>query len=380
MSDQSNGGGAGMPDSGGGNDIVNLGWGERIRDSLVAPLIGLVLFLGSIGLLFWNEGRAVAAFAALDRGARIVVDVAADRVDSANEGRLVHLSGRATAPNPLIDDATGIGGPGLLRLERRVEMYQWHEHKSDKQIEYRKEWSSSPQNSDSFRNRQGHENPRMPLRDAALVNAGVALGAFAIDPRVTGEAEPLEDLPVATMKPANGFRPAGDGLYQGQDPANPRVGDLRVTYRAVKAGDLSVVAAQRNGRLLPYPTPDGPAIALAQTGFWTAPEMFKTARDHEVALTWILRLVGCAVMFFGIVLVFKPFSALLGGIPLLGDLFDVGVGLVAFVIALPLSLAVIGFAWLFHRPLLAVGIFAAGAGIAAAIVWWRRRRVLAPAA
>ncbi|MFX4450888.1 hypothetical protein ABTA90_19990, partial [Acinetobacter baumannii] len=79
---------------------------------------------GSIALLFWNEGRAVAAFAALDRGARIVVDVPADRVDPANEGRLVHLTGRATATNPLIDGATGIGGPGLLRLDRQVEMYQ----------------------------------------------------------------------------------------------------------------------------------------------------------------------------------------------------------------------------------------------------------------
>ncbi|MGR9936646.1 TMEM43 family protein, partial [Escherichia coli] len=92
-----------------------------------------------------------------------------------------------TATNPLIDGATGIGGPGLLRLDRQVEMYQWHEHKSDEQIEYRKEWSSSPQNSDSFRNRQGHENPRMPLRDAALVNEGVALGAFVVDQRVTAE-------------------------------------------------------------------------------------------------------------------------------------------------------------------------------------------------
>ncbi len=365
--------------SDGGNDVVDIGWGERIRDSLIAPLVGLVVFFGSIGLLFWNEGRAVSAFAALDRGARIVVDVPADRVDPAHEGKLVHLTGQAKASGTLIDTATGIGGSGLLRLERHVEMYQWTEHKSDKQIEYRREWSASPQNSDSFRNRQGHENPRMALQAASLVNAGVTLGAFAIDPRVTGEAEPLEDYPVATMKPTGGFRPSGNGLYQGQDPANPRIGDLRVTYRAVQAGDLSVIAAQRNGRLLPYLTPDGPSIALVQTGFWGAADMFKTARDQESVLTWIMRLVGVIVMFVSILLIFKPFSALLGGIPLIGDLFDAGVGLVAFVIALPLSLAVIGFAWLFYRPLMAIGIFAAGAAIAAAVVWWRRQRKPAPA-
>jgi len=361
-------------------DIVQLGWGERIRDSLMAPLVGILFFVGAIVLLFWNEGRAVDAFAALDRGARIVVDVAADRVDPANEGKLVHLTGQAKAGGPLIDTATGIGGVGLLRLERRVEMYQWHEHKNDKQIEYRREWSSTQQNSDSFRNRQGHENPRMPLRDASLVNPNVTLGAFAVDQKVTAEAEPLTDLDLGGTRPTGGFKLAADMLYQGQDPATPRVGDLRVTYRVVQAGDLSVVAAQRNGRLLPYPTPDGPSIALVQTGFLGAPEMFKIARDQETLLTWALRLIGVIVMFIGIVLVFKPFSALLGGIPLVGDLFDAGVALVALVIALPLSLAVIGFAWLFHRPVLAICLFAAAALIAAGIVGWRRRRKAATAA
>lgn len=355
-------------------DVVRIGWGERIRDSLVAPLIGLVLFLGSIALLFWNEGRAVDAFAALDRGDRIVIDVPADGVDAANEGKLVHLTGQARVTGTLVDSATGIGGPGLLRLERGVEMYQWHEHKSDKQIEYRREWSSSPQNSDSFRNRQGHENPRMPIRDASFVSPNVALGAFAVDQKVTAEAEPTTPIELAGMKPTGNFKLSGEGLYQGQDPGNPRVGDLRVTYRAVQAGDLSVVAAQRNGRLLPYLTPDGPSIALVHTGFRGAPEMFKTARDQETILTWVLRVIGVVLMFAGVVMIFKPFSALLSGVPLVGDLFDAGVGLVAVVIALPLSFAVIGLAWLFYRPIMAVGIVAVGAAIAAAIVWWRRQR------
>lgn len=361
-------------------DVVEIGWGERIRDSLMAPLVGLLLFLGAFVLLFWNEGRAVEAFAALDRGARIVVDVPADRVDPVNEGKLVHLTGQARVAGVLVDSATGIGGPGLLRLERQVEMYQWHEHRSDKQIEYRKEWASSQQNSDSFRNRQGHENPRMPLRNASLVSATVSLGAFAIDRKVTGEAEPLTELGLIGMKPSGNFKLSDDGLYQGQDPANPQVGDLRLTFRVVQAGDLSVVAAQRNGRLLPYLTPDGPSIALAQTGFWGAPEMFKAARDQETILTWVLRLVGVVLMFAGVALVFKPFSALLSGIPLIGDLFDAGVGLVAFVVALPLSFAVIGLAWLFHRPVLAIGIFAVGAAVAGAVVWWGRRRKPVPAA
>ena len=81
------------PDPGGGDSVTEVtttGWLQRLGQSIVGALFGLVLVIGSIVLLSWNEGRAVEAIRALDQGARQVVEVKADALDTAAEGKLVH--------------------------------------------------------------------------------------------------------------------------------------------------------------------------------------------------------------------------------------------------------------------------------------------------
>ena len=51
------------------------GWGSRLGSSLIAALIGLLLVPAAIALLYWNEGRAVDALRALDRGAAAIAEV-----------------------------------------------------------------------------------------------------------------------------------------------------------------------------------------------------------------------------------------------------------------------------------------------------------------
>src|SRR6478672_6109405 len=110
-------------------EVTTTGWLQRIVQSFVGAIIGIVLVIGSIVLLWWNEGRAVEAIRALDQGARQVVEVNPATMGSGAEGRLVHLSGMAETRAPARDSAFGIGGETLLRLRRTAEMYQWVEHK-----------------------------------------------------------------------------------------------------------------------------------------------------------------------------------------------------------------------------------------------------------
>jgi hypothetical protein len=49
-------------------EVTTTGWLQRIVQSFVGAVIGVLLVIGSIVLLWWNEGRAVAAIRALDRG------------------------------------------------------------------------------------------------------------------------------------------------------------------------------------------------------------------------------------------------------------------------------------------------------------------------
>ena len=105
-------------------EVTTTGWLQRSGQSILGALIGILLVLGSIILLWWNEGRAVEAIRALDRGAGQVVEAQAGAVDPAKDGKLVHLSGTMEPKSPARDTAFGVGADNLLRLRRTVEMYQ----------------------------------------------------------------------------------------------------------------------------------------------------------------------------------------------------------------------------------------------------------------
>ena len=85
-----------------------------------APIVGSCIFL------FWNEGRAVQTERSLTEGASLVVSVDPARVDPANDGKLVHLSGDLKPGAPLTDPDFTVSATAL-RLVRKVEMYQWKE-------------------------------------------------------------------------------------------------------------------------------------------------------------------------------------------------------------------------------------------------------------
>ena len=74
-------------------ETTTKSWGSRLGESIKGVLFGLVLIVGSCVFLFWNEGRAVQTQRSLTEGASLVVNADAARVDPANDGKLVHVSG-----------------------------------------------------------------------------------------------------------------------------------------------------------------------------------------------------------------------------------------------------------------------------------------------
>jgi len=80
--------------------------------------------------------------------------------------------------------------------------------------------------------------------------------------------------------------------------------------------------------------------------------MFRDKAQEESLLTWILRAVGFVLMLVGLLLMASPLTVLLGVIPFLETLADIGAFMMALLIALPLTLIVIAAAWITHRPLI----------------------------
>jgi hypothetical protein len=179
--------------------------------------------------------------------------VSAERIDPANEGRMLRLHGKLRYLQPPRDPQLGIDAEAVLLL-RRVEMYQWTEHCSASACTYATGWSTQPIDSSRFRTPAGHENPPFPFGSTRFSAAGIQLGVFAVDAELIATQVEALDYPVRDHAlPANlaaSFREIGGVLYAGADPERPRVGALRVSYRIVPAGEVSLVGVQRGARLI----------------------------------------------------------------------------------------------------------------------------------
>lgn len=372
----------------------------RIGNSIVGMLFGFVLLVGSIVLLFWNEGRAVATAKSLREGAATVIDVPSDSINPANESKLIHVTGETAVTEPLQDPLFQISETSL-RLRRNIEVYVWKEKKESKSRDkvgggkettttysYEKVWSPNLIKSSSFKSAEDHENPtRLEIPKKEFVADKATLGQFQLTPQIIekiGGDETVEATNDQLTKVSENFREKlkveGDKYYLGTDPGNPEIGDERISFTVLRPGTLSVVAAQTKKSFSPYLTTNGREIELVEAGSVTAPQMFAHAQAANRMLTWILRAVGFAAMFFAGMLVLGPISALARIIPFMGSLVELGFAVVSFFLSAIVSLLVIATAWIVYRPLLGAGLFAAAIACVIMLKRLHTRHVTAAAA
>lgn len=377
-------------------------WLSRIRNALVGIVVGIVCVIGSIWLLVWNEGRAVQTYRALAEGAGIVVSVAPDAIDPAQEGKLVHVSGAVTADTVPVDTLTGVSAEGAVAVNRTVEMYQWVEHsesKTEKSLggseetvttyTYSKEWSDRPVDSSKFKQPEGHENPAFPIESESFVTAGGAVGAFHVAGDKLAWIGARESLPLDAEKAGEVAavlsldRPvdaAAGKIFAGDNRNAPAVGDLTIAYERVDLKQASFVARQFGGELADYTASNGRTIFLAESGLVPASEMFAHAQSENTIITWILRIVGLVVMFVGFSLMFAILGVLADVVPFIGSIVSFGTGFIAFLLTAVIGPLMIALGWFAYRPLLSVAIIAVGVALAAGIVYLRRRSAAVPAA
>lgn len=352
-------------------------WFSRILSSFAGVLIGLILIPGAVILLSWNESRSVVTERSLKEGAAAVVEVSPDAIDPANNGKLIHVTGEATAPEKISDSLFGLT-VSALRLDRNVEAYQWEEKESTEEKQklgggsetvttysYQKTWSGRLIDSDGFRHPEGHQNPTGLLAESRNSLApDVTLGVFKVPANMVDDlpgAEPLElraedvDGLSAELRDS-GARVSGGRFYFGKDPASPAVGDQRVAFEVVKPGTFSVLARQSAGSFAPFKTKAGDAIERVEAGSVEASEMFARAAAENAFLTWALRFVGFVLMAIGFACVFKPLGVIVSVLPFLGNLVGLGTGALAFALAVVGSLLTIAIAWIAVRPVFGVSL------------------------
>lgn len=378
-------------------ETVKVGWGSRLGSSMKGVLVGLVLFVAGFPVLFWNEGNTVKTRKALDEGEGACVSVeSADAVDPAFQGTLVHMSAKADTSDVLSDAEFGISTVAI-KLVREVEMYQWHEssHTTEKKnvggsvtktttYEYSKGWSSFAIDSSNFKE-AGHDNPgRMEFESASSLAAQVKFGAFRLSKSQIeriGSSQPYA-FAADYACPVEGAQKRGALIYVPEASsrlpgapvrevaAAPHIGDMRVTFRVVLPHEISIVAKQHGDTFVPYVAKNGQKISLLAEGVKDSTEMFADAQSANDLRAWLVRLGGFLLMYIGIGMILKPLSVLADVLPILGNIVELGAGIVAFAVAAPCALVTIAIAWLVYRPIVGIALLA----LAFAIVWWVRSK------
>src|SRR5690349_14176667 len=231
----------------------------------VAVVVLILVALAAIGAYVWLHKRHPPAESPPATEAKTPphVDaphVSAEKIDPANEGRVVTLGGALSVKKPPRDTQLGIGTDAVMLL-RYAEMLQWQEKCDAAKCAYQEVWSPQLIDSRKFREPQGHKNPeRLPITSGRFSAGEVRLGAFVIDAAALGnyrldsalQTKPVP-YPVKNAElPSNlaiSFREVNGALYAG-DPEHRAVGDLRISYRIIPAGNVELIGTQHGERLI----------------------------------------------------------------------------------------------------------------------------------
>ncbi len=195
-------------------EVTQQSFGQRLGNAFKGILLGIVLFLAAFAVLLWNEGRAVRQARTLKEGAANTVSVASDRVDPANDGKPVHMTGKAGTKDILTDEEFGVSA-SAIRLQRKVEMFQWKENQestTEKKLgggtqtkttyRYVLAWSDQPIDSSAFKQQQDHVNPPVPFASRTETASTVTIGAFRLPANMVDMASNFTPLTVAQDKRA----------------------------------------------------------------------------------------------------------------------------------------------------------------------------------
>jgi hypothetical protein len=275
-------------------DIVRAAESKATRPGRFQRRFGLVFVFLAMAVLFEGETEVVNIERTLDEGVRLVVKGDPNRIDPANEGKLVHVSGELKTTARLTDPDFAISAEATL-LVRNVEMYELQENDKDR-TRYVKSWSAVRKDSVRFPDNKP-PNVNVTVPDATL-------GAFRLGKGVLEKLPATINLPIepATVEAARTHvggpvQRINDTLYLGSNPAQPEIGDIRISWRIAKPGPVSLIGRQTGTDLVEFQT-GGDPLPLVRSGTLSAAEMFNV-KEQKSNKQIEHRLVGGLWMLVG---------------------------------------------------------------------------------
>ena len=385
-------------------ETTTTSYGQRLAGSAKGMIGGLLVFIIGTGLLWWNEGRTVRTAKAIGDAASHVESVAdVSKIDASLNGKLIHASAFADTKDTLTDDLFGVREQAI-KLDRKVEYYQWVEHSQRKKRDkvgggeetittytYEQEWVKKPVNSSNFKESRYRNANRVlsQVEERKETAQHVTFGAYTlpeslvesisgsepVEVRMTEEQrftwnERLHMLRPKVNTETSLVHTSANTVYLGLSPNSPQIGDVRVTFTKVPPADISLIAQVDGSTFKAYRAKNGQSFSRVQMGTVGVDEMIEQARSENNMLTWVLRLVGVLLIVIGLKGMFGLLPMLFKVLPFLGSIVDAGVGLVSWILGLAWSFIIIAIAWLVFRPIIGISLLVLAI---AGIVFLKRR-------
>ena len=373
-------------------ETTSTSYGQRLAGSAKGMIGGLLMFIIGTCLLWWNEGRTVRTAKAIGDAASHVESVAdVSRVDASLNGKLIHASAFADTKDTLTDDMFGVRELAI-RLDRKVEYYQWVENAQTKEREkigggkettttytYEKKWVDKPVNSAEFKDPQyqGQNRVLSEVEDKSEMASNVTFGAYtlpesfvsAISGGEPAEVRMTEQQTFAWNEQLHALMPTVDETtslihtsantaYLGISPNSPQIGDVRITFTKVVPTDISLIAKVNGSTFEAYKAKNGQKFTRIEMGKVSADEMLEHAKSENNTWTWVLRVLGIMLVVGGLKAMFGLLPMLFKVLPFLGSIVGAGVGLVCWVFGVAWSFIIIAIAWLVFRPIIGISLLA----------------------
>lgn len=231
-----------------------MAWGSRIA--------GAVLLLAGLGLIAWNEHRVMDYGAAIARHGSPVLDLGAEGRPAAGQyGSMTRVSGMPQILDAPRDPEFNVRAESTV-LIRHVEMFQWREITVAGSTHYELDWVDRPIDASNFAKPAGHVNPgAFPIQGREFEAGEVKIGNFKLSTPIVrafpGRVDVVPDEHTLPPNLAATFQRVDGKLVTSSKPANPRLGDLRISWEAVPVQAMTVLARIDGDTLAPHETNDG---------------------------------------------------------------------------------------------------------------------------
>ena len=357
---------------------------KKMFNSIIAALIGILLFLGSFVVIYFNEGKENLGAVAEEA---IEITQAEHNLE---KGSLICINGNLNADIYATD--TYLKENNYIIINRKVEMYAYSENAKSEERDtlgggsettttytYDKRWTSTgwleepskwkgpvatrpslPTNYENWIITATNSNS---LKDLESRASGLSLGRYSVtgNPVFSGQNSlALSEANVDEITGVLDYAITSDYILianQGEiSPSEPTLGDIRIMYTVVRAEDTGILfGAIDNDVISGFNTPKGNTFLRFFNETDSREEAIEILGKEYKLLLWVFRIIGFLLMYIGLILMSGPLTKFMSIVPIFSRITSFVFGVIAFFIALILTTIMILISIILHNVWLSIG-------------------------